>query len=146
MKSERDMKAQMNCVCFNLRRVTRIFTQFYDAELRRQGIRSTQTPILQALCLEGSWTMAELSDWLGMDRTTLVRNLRPLQRDGLVELSGGGHGRHVDISITASGRKHVESFTPIWLAAQEKIVDTLGAHTWATMLDQLDKAAATLKK
>src|SRR5439155_20512955 len=69
---ELDMSAVENCVCFNLRRVTRAVTQFYDAEMRRHGIRPTQESILASLQTRDSWNMAELSDWLGMERTTLV--------------------------------------------------------------------------
>jgi len=47
--------------------------------------------------------MAELSEWLGMERTTLLRNLRPLQRDGLVRAKGGGRGGHVELEITEKG-------------------------------------------
>ncbi len=82
MSTELDMSAMENCVCFNLRWVTRKVTQFFDAEMRRHGIRPTQGSILRALNTKENWSMAELSDWLGMDRTTLVRNLQPLQRDG----------------------------------------------------------------
>src|SRR5436190_7258061 len=82
MPKELDLSAVENCVCFNLRWVTRAVTQFYDAEMRRHGIRPTQGTILESLKAKDSWNMAELSDWLGMERTTLVRNLRPLQRDG----------------------------------------------------------------
>ena len=62
-----------NCLCFNLRWVTRVITQFFDAEVRRHGIRPTQTPILTALSARSDWGMEELSDFLGMERTTLVR-------------------------------------------------------------------------
>ena len=79
----------------------------FDAEMRRHGIRPTQGTILAALNARDSWSMAELSDWLGMDRTTLVRNLRPLQRDGLVELGGGGRGKLVELAITAKGRNQI---------------------------------------
>src|ERR1051325_10228773 len=92
MSKELDMSAVENCVCFNLRWVARAVTQFYDSEMRRHGIRPTQGTILLALNSKESWSMAELSDWLGLERTTLVRNLRPLQRDGFVQVGGGGHG------------------------------------------------------
>src|SRR5881628_1026555 len=85
MPKELDLSAVENCLCFNLRWVTRAVTQFYDSEMRRHGIRPTQGTILLALNAKKTWSMAELSDWLGMDRTTLVRNLHPLQRDGLVQ-------------------------------------------------------------
>src|SRR6476646_9795615 len=71
MAEELDMSAPENCVCFNLRSVTRAVTQFYDAEMRRHGIRPTQGTILASLMTRDSWHMAELSDWLGMERTTL---------------------------------------------------------------------------
>src|SRR6266542_5679436 len=71
MSKELDMSAAENCVCFNLRWVTRAVTQFYDAEMRRHGIRPTQRSILESLKTKDSWHMAELSDWLGMERTTL---------------------------------------------------------------------------
>jgi len=140
------MNKMSNCICFNLRRVTRTLTQFYNAELSRQGVRVTQTPILQALRRKDAWSMADLSEILGMERTTLVRNLRPLQREGLLEISGGGHGVPVEVSITPKGEKLMEEFTPAWCAAQEKIIKTLGRELWAALLDDLERADAALKK
>ena len=98
-----DMSAVENCVCFNLRWVTRAVTQFYDAEMRRHGIRPTQGSILASLQAKDSWNMAELSDWLGMERTTLVRNLRPLQRDCFVKAVGGGKLRVLQLALGDSG-------------------------------------------
>src|SRR4051812_41024050 len=114
MSKELDMTAAENCLCFNLRRVTRLMTQFYDAQMRRHGIRPTQGTILASLMAKESWNMAELSDWLGMERTTLVRNLRPLQREGLVQVAGGGRGKLVELTITSKGRKQIEKLTPAW--------------------------------
>src|SRR5580704_18411993 len=95
-----DLYSVENCTCFNLRRVTRVITQSFDAEFRRYGIRITQTPILNALQARSGWSMAEMSDFLGMERTTLLPNLRPLQREGLIKTSGGGRGGHVQLAIT----------------------------------------------
>ena len=133
-----------NCVCFNLRWVTRAVTQFFDAELRRHGLRPTQTPILAALTARPGWCMEELSDWLGMERTTLVRNLRPLERDGLVEITGAGRGGRVNVSISAKGRKDLEKAMPAWRAAQQAVIKTLGAHRWSAILADLDRAALAL--
>jgi DNA-binding MarR family transcriptional regulator len=146
MSKELDMSAAENCVCFNLRWVTRPVTQFFDAEMRRHGIRPTQGSILASLQAKDSWTMAELSDWLGMDRTTLVRNLRPLQRDGLVEADGGGRGRLVELTITAKGRKQIEKLTPAWKSAQCAVVNTLGEKRWSAILSDLETAALALSK
>lgn len=90
--------------------------------------------------------MAELSDRLGMDRTTLLRNLRPLQRDGLVELDGGGRGSRVALSITAGGREKIKESLPAWRAAQRAAVDTLGEQRWSAILSDLETAALALGK
>jgi DNA-binding MarR family transcriptional regulator len=146
MSKELDMSAIDNCVCFNLRWVMRAVTQFFDAEMRRHGIRPTQGSLLLALNTKESWTMAELSDWLGLERTTLVRNLRPLQRDGLVTAGGGGRGIRVELAITAKGRKQVEKFMPAWRAAQSAVVKTLGEKRWSAILSDLETAALALSK
>jgi DNA-binding MarR family transcriptional regulator len=146
MFKELDMSAVENCVCFNLRKVMRMVTQFYDAEMRRHGIRPTQGSILASLQAKDSWTMLELSDWLGMERTTLVRNLRPLQRDGFVKVIGGGRGNRVEVTITAKGREQVKKLTPAWKSAQSAMVKTLGEKRWSAILSDLETAALTLKK
>ena len=146
MSKELDMSAMENCVCFNLRSVARVVTQFFDAEIRRHGIRPTQRTILMALSAEESWTMAALSDWLGMDRTTLVRNLGPLQRDGMVQTVGGGRGGRVELSITAKGQKKIKESLPAWRSAQSAAVKTLGEQRWSAILSDLETAALALKK
>ena len=133
-------------MCFNLRWVTRAVTQFFDAELRRHGIRPTQESILASLNARENWTMAELSDWLGMERTTLVRNLRPLERDGWVEVGGGGRGRLVELAIAPKGRRQLEKLTPAWRAAQSAVVKTLGEKRWSEVLSDLESAALALNK
>ena len=146
MTKELDMSAVENCVCFNLRWVTRKVTQFYDAEMRRHGIRPTQGTVLASLNARESWNMAELSDWLGMERTTLVRNLRPLQRDGLVQAVGGGRGNRVELAITTKGRKQIAKLAPAWRSAQTAAVKTLGKKRWSAILSDLETAALALNK
>ena len=90
--------------------------------------------------------MAELSDWLGMERTTLVRNLRPLQRDGLVQAVGGGRGNRVELAITTKGRKQIQKLAPAWKSAQSAAVKTLGKKRWSAILSDLETAALALNK
>ena len=146
MPKELDMSAMENCVCFNLRWVTRKVTQFFDAEMRRHGIRPTQGTILASLNARESWNMAELSDWLGLERTTLVRNLRPLQRDGLVKAVGGGRGNRVELAITTKGQKQIQKLAPAWKSAQSAAVKTLGKKRWSAILSDLETAALALNK
>jgi DNA-binding MarR family transcriptional regulator len=144
MAKDLDLSRLDNCVCFNLRWVTRAVTQFFEAELRRHGLRPTQTPILGALMAKPGWSMEDLSDWLGMERTTLVRNLRPLERDGLLKMTGSGRGRRVLVSITAKGKKDLAQAMPAWRAAQQAVVKTLGEQRWSAILSDLDRAALAL--
>jgi DNA-binding MarR family transcriptional regulator len=143
MTKELDLSAMENCVCFNLRWVTRAVTQFFDAELRRLGIRPTQTPILAALRAKPSWSMEELSDWLGMERTTLVRNSAHWSAMDWWKLLAG-RGGHVSVSISTKGRKELEKATPAWRAAQQAVIKTLDRERWSAILSDLDRAALAL--
>jgi len=89
--------------------------------------------------------MAELSEWLGMERTTLLRNLRPLQRDGLVRAKGGGRGGHVKLEITEKGRTTVAKMLPAWRSAQDKVVAVLGKERWSAIISDLEEVATKLK-
>ena len=145
VKKQLDMTSVENCACFNVRRISRVITQFFDAEVRRHGIRPTQTPILGALQAKDGWSMAELSEWLGMERTTLLRNLRPLQRDGLVRANGGGQGGHVELAITQKGRMALAKALPAWRSAQDKVIAILGKERWSSIIRDLEDVAAKLK-
>ena len=139
------MSSVENCACFNIRRISRVMTQFFDAEVRRHGVRPTQTPILGALQAKNGWSMAGLSDWLGMERTTLLRNLRPLQRDGLVRIRSGGRGGHVELEITEKGSETLAKMLPAWRSAQAKVVTILGKERWSTIISDLEEVAKELK-
>jgi DNA-binding MarR family transcriptional regulator len=132
-----------NCLCFNLRRISRNLTSFYAAELKQHHLLPTQTPILAALVSRPGANMAELSEWLGMDRTTLVRNLRPLERDGLVKARDRGRGHKVILEITAEGRQRLKSFKTDWQKTQQKVVRRLGNQRWAEILKDLGEAIKT---
>jgi DNA-binding MarR family transcriptional regulator len=146
MKKQLDMTSVENCTCFNVRRISRAITQFFDAEVRRHGLRPTQTPILRALDAKNGWSMAELSEWLAMERTTLLRNLRPLQRDGLARAKGGGRGGHVKLEITEKGRAALAKLLPAWRSAQDKVVATLGNERWSAIIHDLGDVVTKLKR
>jgi len=144
MTKELDLNSMENCVCFNLRWVSRAFSQFFVSELNQHGLLPTQTPILGLLAAKPEASMAEVSDWLAMDRTTLVRNLRPLERDGLIKATGKGRGNKVSLALTAKGRAALQKFLPDWQVAQQKIIKTLGKARWNEILRDLERAALAL--
>ncbi|HSY19359.1 MAG TPA: MarR family winged helix-turn-helix transcriptional regulator [Candidatus Acidoferrales bacterium] len=144
MKPDLDLTSVENCTCFNVRRVSRALTQFFDTGVRRHGIRPTQSPILRALHAKDGWSMAELSEWLGMERTTLLRNLRPLQRDGLVRAKGDRSG-HVELEITDKGRRILAKILPAWRTAQDRVVAILGQERWSSIIKDLNEVVTKLK-
>ena len=90
-------------------------------------------------------SMAQLSEWLLMDRTTLLRNLRPLERDGLVKVIGKGRGNKVSVTLTAKGRSTLEKFIPDWRKTHAKVIKVLGAERWNAILSDLERATQALK-
>ena len=134
-----------NCLCFSLRRAARTLTQFYDAELRRHGIRPTQTPIPCRPGGEAFLSMEDLSEWLGVERTTISCVTCGLWvRDGFIKIEGAGRGNRVSVSLTAKGTKELEAVEPAWRSAQDAAVNALGEQRWADFLADLERAVSSL--
>lgn len=74
---------------YNLRKVTRAVSQLYDRMLKPSVLRVTQFSLLVELAIVGSTIISELADKMVMDRTTLTRNLKPLEKRGLVVIAPG---------------------------------------------------------
>src|ERR1700743_2196744 len=92
------------CNCLALRQGTRHVAQFYDQCLTATGMRATQYSILARLNRKGPMTINTLAAELVMDRTTLGRNIRPLQRDGLVAIGPGETDRRKkELRLTPEG-------------------------------------------
>ncbi len=91
------------CTSFNTRKITRVITQIFDEAFKKIGFRGTQFTPLVMIFARGPVTVNKLSGYLVMDRTTLGRNLKPLQRDGLIEIKEGIDRRQKLISITDKG-------------------------------------------
>jgi DNA-binding MarR family transcriptional regulator len=105
------------CMCFNLRRAARLMTQHYERYLRPVGLRATQFTLLAALALGGPMPMHRLAAALGLERTTLTRNLRRLQSQGWVTVEEKEDRRVHMIGITELGREMARAALPAWREA-----------------------------
>ena len=132
-----------NCLCFNLRKATRALTQTYDAALKPVGVTAPQFTLLTAVKRQGPVPLSDLAGALGMDRTTLTRNLKPLQRDGLVASAEGDDRRVRLLTLTAAGRARLRDAEPLWRAVQSKVADTFGHKPADTLLSELDRISST---
>ncbi|HUG34782.1 MAG TPA: MarR family winged helix-turn-helix transcriptional regulator [Anaerolineales bacterium] len=130
-------RRQVPCVGFNVRRATRLVTQYYDKILAPSGLRSTQYSLLNVLSLVNNLRMNDLALILAMDRTTLTRNLRPLIKQGLIKVSTGSDRRTRLILLTTKGRDVMIKATPYWERAQAHITNHLGASNWDKVMGEL---------
>ena len=120
MKQEMiDFTACRHCVCSEARRVSREMTRFFDEAMRGTGVRATQFSVLAMLVQTGPIAATRLAAFLGLERTTLTRNLRPLLRDGLVRIDGDPDKRIRRIAITPEGEEAARRAFPFWKKAQD---------------------------
>lgn len=127
------------CCCFNLRKITRAVTQLFDHCLESVGIRSTQFTLLIALSSTNAKTLTEIADSLVMDRTTLTRNLKPLERAGYITSLPTVDKRSKAYCLTEQGREVVNKAMPLWEAAQDNIVNLLSEERYNSLLQELEK-------
>ncbi|WP_036518142.1 MarR family winged helix-turn-helix transcriptional regulator [Nevskia soli] len=130
------------CTCFRLRRLTRRVTQHYDTHLARAGLRVTQYSLLGMLLRADSLTLSELAARMEMDRTTLTRNLGPLQNAGWVEVVRGKDARSRAVQLTDAGRAAWDKAKPHWRQAQDQLNTALGEETVAELHGLLDGTLA----
>lgn len=129
------------CACANLRRATRTITQFYDAQLQPSGLRATQFTVLVTISLIKEITITDLAEQLGMDRTTLTRNLKPLEKQGLVVSHAGEDRRTRVVTLTEQGQEAVNKALPMWEKAQKRVVEALGPEKFNQLLANLSEVA-----
>jgi len=107
------------CNCLALRQAARHVTQLYDQCLAPSGLRSTQYSILARLRRRGPMTINALAAEMVMDRTTLGRNVRPLQRDGLIAVvAGKADRRSKELRLTPAGLARAREGRKGWDKAQ----------------------------
>ncbi len=127
----------MKCVCINLRRAASSVTRLYDKILAPSGLLVTQFSLLLAIDRAGEPRLGELAEAVELDRTTLTRNLRPLEREGLIEISAGDDPRTRRLALTQAGRGAIASARPLWAQAQEAVRSALGDEALNDMLERL---------
>ncbi len=133
------------CACFNLRKATRMVTQLYDEALKPAGIRATQLMVLAATRFAGPISVNRLADRIVMDRTTLTRNLKPLERDGLITVRPGDDLRVREVSLTAKGRKTLDRAYPLWERVQTRLRQQLGDPRLDQLLVDLQATVEALQ-
>lgn len=141
LAAARTMAAE--CLLFRARRVSRALTRLYDEALRPVGLQATQLTLLNAIALveEAGAPTSKLAEVLAMDASTLSRDLRPLEKDGLIRIGRLKEDRRVRrVTLTEAGRAVIARALGPWKKAQAHVVSSLGAELAGELLAGLDAA------
>ena len=132
------------CNCLAVRQAARHVTQFYDRHLAPVGLRTTQFSILARLRRRGVMTINALADEMVMDRTTLGRNILPLERDGLIRIEPGRRDRRSkELRLTDAGLERLRAGYQGWRDAQKGFAAAFGNERTAGLRAILHEVAAT---
>jgi DNA-binding MarR family transcriptional regulator len=134
----------LQCNCAAIRHAARRVTQHYDQHLAGAGLRSTQFSILAKLKRIGPLTINGLAAEMGMDRSTLGRNILPLERDGLISINPGSTDlRSKELQLTRAGIVRFRAGLKCWSAAQQGFEAAFGAQRAAALRALLGDVVAS---
>jgi DNA-binding MarR family transcriptional regulator len=134
MPSDPALFETIRCLCLAARRASRTITREFDQALRVHGLRATQFTLLSALHLGGPRSIGDLAEMLSADRTTLTRNLAVAEQHGWVTLRADRDDARSRIAaITTKGSCALEAALPTWRGTQERLIETIGAQTAASL-------------
>jgi len=125
------------CACMNLRKTTRLIAQFYDQRLLPGGLKNTQFTLLVVLRQQAPVSVSHLADLLGMDRTTLTRNVRVLKKVGLIDEQPGTDARVRMLALTQKGEDAITEAAPYWTQAQTEFLNRFGEGRWQILQQEL---------
>ena len=126
------------CCCFNLRKISRAITQYYDRCLESLNIRSTQFTLLVALDATSAKTLTQIAEALVMDRTTLTRNLKPLAKMELITIIHTVDKRSKAYALTDKGKNLLVNSIPLWKAAQDNVINGIGYEEYKDIISKLE--------
>jgi DNA-binding MarR family transcriptional regulator len=149
MTRHEDLARQMVAACPGMRvaRATRVMARVFNDEFRAIGLQSSQHGVLTFTALAGKdgATIGALADALLLDRTTITRNLRPLQKAGYLAITRSpSDARAQIVTLTKKGEKTVEALYPLWQRAYQRIRAALGPRGLAELNDTLDQATTAV--
>ncbi|MBV4539510.1 MarR family winged helix-turn-helix transcriptional regulator [Pseudomonas vlassakiae] len=129
------------CICTHLRRAARGVSRHYDEALAGFGINVAQFSLLRHLQRLDRPSITTLAEAMGLERSTLGRNLRVLEAEGLVALADGDDQRNRVVLLTEAGAARLRAAHPAWEQAQLKLVGQLGEGQRDELIRLLERLA-----
>ena len=120
------MEPMVECSCAAVRSAARAVTRVYDDALRPMQLRLTQFSILNKVDKEGQLALSVLAERIVMDRTTMARNVKPLEREGWLTVTVGADRRERLLTVTPAGKEVLERARPLWRSISQRFEEKLG--------------------
>lgn len=134
------------CTNFKLRRLNRMVSRQYDAQLAGTGLKMTQYSLLSQVLRLGPVRPVDLAREINADASTLTRNLKPLVAAGWLAQVAGPDSRSHLLAITDSGREKRAEAQRLWQEAQHKLNQVLGVERVAALHVLLDQSIEMLQR
>jgi len=134
-----------DCACEALRRAARAISKVYAGSLADFGLTMTQLAILVATRQRGSLPLSRLAEGLRLDRTSLHRAVRPLERQGYPQILPARTPRERVATVTGKGERLLREALPIWESTQRRLVEAVGPRTWATRSSGLKQVVSVAR-
>lgn len=133
-----DAKAAVEaCAGWNARLAARRITQFLDKRMGPSGLSIAQFGLMAQIAAAEDDTLGALAVRLGLDQSTLSRNLRALERDGLVEIAATEHDlRRRAVWLTEKGARQLEAALPLWREAHEAMGELIELELARKLADE----------
>jgi len=139
-----DLTECLDCLCYEFRKTARFVINYYDAALQHVDLKSNQFIILAAVGYMKSTNFKNLAEFIGIDQSTLARNLVTMDRQNFVKIRPGKNKREKLISLSRKGKNKLHKAFPHWKKAQTDILDVLGRKRWKNIRGKLsDIVSAT---
>ncbi len=119
-------KKSSPCHCINIRRASTSITSFYDEKLKSCGLTVNQFSLLRYLKFYGGLSVSDLALEMRLDRSTLVRTLKPLEEKGLVADTSEKGTRNRELTLTNKGTDLLSKAEPLWMETQKFITQYIG--------------------
>ena len=134
-----DLTGTTACASFSFRKTARAVTRLYDLAFQDFGMRSTQFTLLVGIAKTQPTAIGALGELLILDRTTLTRSLRLLEKEGLISISKRSRMRQRFLSLTAKGERVLARSLPAWRKAHGRFVAAVGPQYWGNIRRDLER-------
>lgn len=125
-----------------MKKVARVLGRTYDAALAESGMNNTQFAVLRAVADHSGLPLSRMADALAMERTSLYRALRPMQRDGWVQVTEGEDARSSSATLTRKGAKLLAHAEQAWSRVQGGLLARFGKGAYRSLVRELDRLAS----